>query len=159
SAGFNTIDLGQLSNGSKLWLSGLMLIGASPAGTGGGMKIIAFALLALTAMSVFSRKDTTVFDRKLSLDTLRTGAAMCLIYLALFGMITLLVSRFMDPRENFIDILFECASACGSSGMSTGLTTRLSDGAKFTLIGGMLLGRLAPMAMLLCVAKRAEAQD
>ena len=47
TAGFNSVDLSSLTDGSKLFSSLLMMIGASPASTGGGMKTTTVAVVAL----------------------------------------------------------------------------------------------------------------
>lgn len=157
TTGFNTVDIGALSNATKLWMSLLMIIGASPAGTGGGMKTITFAILILAMLSVLRRRsDADAFHRSLPNDVVRKSMALAMLYLGLVAAITLWVSVTMDPHENFIDVLFETCSACGSVGLSAGLTPRLTDGAKMAIMVGMFVGRLGPMTLLAVLAMRSR---
>lgn len=155
TGGFNTIDCGLLSNGGKLWMCGLMTVGASPAGTGGGMKTVTLVILLAGAYSVLRRRgDVALLDRRLPAGLLRKGMTLAMLYLALLGTITLLMCIFTDPQENFIDILFESSSACGAVGLSTGLTAKLGESAKTTLMVGMFLGRVGPMMAMMYLATR-----
>jgi len=47
TAGFNTVDIGILTNSTILVIMALMFIGASPGSTGGGVKTTSFSLLVL----------------------------------------------------------------------------------------------------------------
>ena len=155
TGGFSTIDCGLMSNGGKLWMCGLMTVGASPAGTGGGMKTVTLVILLAGAYSVLRRRgDVALLDRRLPPGLLRKGMTLAMLYLAMVGAITMLMCIFTDPQENFIDILFESSSACGAVGLSTGLTAKLGESAKTTLMVGMFLGRIGPMAAMMYLAAR-----
>ena len=54
TAGFSTVDLSQLSESSLFLLIILMFIGASPGGTGGGVKTVTFTLIRLFNRRPFS---------------------------------------------------------------------------------------------------------
>ena len=45
----------------------------------------------------------------------------------------------------FLDALFECISALGTVGLSTGITPSLSEPGKLVIIALMLIGRLGPI--------------
>lgn len=155
TAGFNTIDLSRLSNGGKLWMSCLMIIGASPASTGGGMKTVTFAVLLLTVWSVLRRREEVeAFERRIGADMLRKSLTLAILYIGFVGLITLAVTLTMDPRESFIDILFESCSACGTVGLSTGLTPKLTENAKIAIMVAMFLGRVGPMTLLLAMTTK-----
>ena len=157
TGGFATIDVGRLSNGGKLWMSGLMVVGASPAGTGGGMKTVAFSIVLLSIWSLlWRRQEIEVLDRALPQDLPGKCMAMALLYLALVAGVTMALSVAMNPRESFIDVLFESCSACGNVGLSTGLTAKLTHTGKVILMTGMLLGRVGPMALLLLFSSPAR---
>lgn len=153
TAGFNTIDLSRLSNGGKLWMSCLMIVGASPASTGGGMKTVTLALLLLAAWTVLCRRQGVhAFNRRVSPDMLRNALALTVLFLALIGAVTLAVTLTMDPRESFIDIFFESCSACSNVGLSAGLTPKLTEPAKTAIMLGIFLGRLLPMMLMATIA-------
>jgi trk system potassium uptake protein TrkH len=158
TAGFNTIDMAKLSNGGKLWMCGLMTVGGSPASTAGGMKTVTLAILVLVACSVLrNRNELEVYQRSISFDVIRKVLAMAVLYMGLLLTITLLLSVTMGASsEDFIDLLFESCSACGTVGLSTGITERLDteSPARYVLIAAMFIGRLGPLTLLLALAGR-----
>ncbi|MBS3733509.1 MAG: hypothetical protein KGY99_01115 [Phycisphaerae bacterium] len=154
TAGFNTVDMDRLSNAGKLWVSGLMVIGGSPASTAGGMKTATFALLVLATWCLIRRRaELEVFHRSISADLLRRTAAIAVLYTLLVATVTLLLAATLRARS-FVNILFEACSACGTVGLSTGITgpeTTIGDFAKIVFIVGMFAGRLGPLTLLLAV--------
>ena len=56
TAGYNTVDLTQLTESGQMIMIILMLIGGSPGSTAGGMKVTTFAVLFATAIAVFKRR-------------------------------------------------------------------------------------------------------
>lgn len=70
TAGFNTIDQNSLTVPGKLLSQILMFIGASPGGTGGGMKTTTMALVFLMVLSVTQGHDNiTIFKRRIPRGT------------------------------------------------------------------------------------------
>jgi len=150
TAGFNTVDISKLSTSSKLWLVGLMLIGGSPAGTAGGMKTLTAVILLLATFSVICRRrEIELFHRSLSLEVLRRVVAIAVLYLTLVVITTLALTVAMGDGYNFMDVFFEAVSACGTVGLSTGLTANLTPAGKLIVIFAMFLGRLGPLTVLL----------
>ena len=156
TAGFNTIDVNELSNAGKLWICGLMTIGGSPAGTAGGMKTVTFALLVLTAYCVLRRRrGLEVFGRSIPAELLRKTVTVAFLYLSLVAAVTLLLCVAMRG-QSFINLLFEACSACGTVGLSTGVTRSLNEFGKSVIICGMFLGRIGPLTLLLGLTSRAR---
>ena len=154
TAGFNTIDMAELSDAGKLWLCGLMVIGGSPAGTAGGMKTMTFALLVLTAYCVLRRREEVeVFGRSVSPLLLRKAVTLLVLYAGLVAAVTLLLCVAMRGND-LVDLLFEACSACGTVGLSAGVTAKLTTPAKFVIIGGMFIGRLGPLTLLVALFGR-----
>lgn len=154
TAGFNTIDIGALSPGGQFLLTALMVVGGSPASTAGGFKTITLAVLVLSVWATLRRRDNVeAFGRTLALETLRRAAALVILFLALLLAVTLALSL-AQPGEPLADLLFESASACGTVGLSTGLTARLTTAGKFILMVAMFLGRLGPLTFLVAVSVR-----
>ncbi len=152
TAGFNTIDMAELSPAGKLGLCGLMVIGGSPASTAGGMKTVTVALLVLTTLAALRRRrEVEAFRRSMSLELLRKAVAIGVLFLALVALVTLALTIMMGSRFAFIDLLFEAASACGTVGLSTGVTQHLTGGAKCVIVGAMFAGRLGPLTLLLAM--------
>ncbi|MFP4353987.1 MAG: TrkH family potassium uptake protein [Phycisphaerae bacterium] len=157
TAGFNTIDMNELSQAAKLWMCALMSIGGSPSGTAGGMKTVPFALLMVTVWSVLRRRDDIeVFKRSISHELLRKTITVAFLYMILVITTTLALSIALDWEGRFIDILFEACSACGTVGLSTGVTGQLNAAGKIIIIAAMFVGRLGPITMLVALTGRSR---
>jgi trk system potassium uptake protein TrkH len=155
TAGFNTIDMDELSDGGKAWMCGLMIIGGSPAGTAGGMKTVTIALLLVTVGCVLVRRqEVEVFHRSLAAEVLGKVVTLAVLYLLWVILITLLLCAAMRQGFGFIDLFFEACSACGSVGLSTGVTGSLNLFGKIVIIAGMFVGRVGPLAVLLGLTSR-----
>jgi len=155
TAGFNTIDMSELSSAGKLWMCGLMIIGGSPGGTAGGMKTITFAILLIAAYSVLRRRDEVeVFRRSLPAEMLRRAVTVAGLYLGLVAVIGLLLCIAMRTGFDPVDLLFEACSACGTVGLSAGVTGSLNLLGKCVIIGGMFVGRIGPLTILLAVTSK-----
>ena len=159
TAGFNTIDVAELSDAGKLTVCGLMVVGGSPASTAGGMKTVTVVLLILTVWCVLKRrKELEVHHRSISTDLLRRVVTLAVLYAVLVCVVTLLLSVAMR-REGFLDVLFEACSACGTVGLSTGVTGRLNVFGKSVIVAGMFIGRLGPLTLLLALTSRIRHVD
>ncbi len=155
TAGFNTIDMAELSNAGKLWMSLLMIVGGSPASTAGGMKTVTFSLLILLAWSQLRRRqEVEAFTRSVSLALIARATTVGVLYMGLVGTITILLCVAQGPGFRFIDLLFEACSACGTVGLSTGITKNLSEFGKYIIIAGMFIGRLGPLTLLVALTHR-----
>jgi trk system potassium uptake protein TrkH len=154
TAGFNTVDMDELSGGGKLWMCVLMIVGGSPASTAGGLKTVCVAVLVIAAISMLRRRPRVeVFHRQLSFEILTKALTLAILYLGLVLAVTLLLSASLRD-ERLIDVLFEACSACGTVGLSTGVTGRLTMFGKIVVIAAMLLGRIGPLTLLLAVTAR-----
>lgn len=153
TAGFNTVDTSKTTPSSKLLISSLMFIGASPGGTGGGIKTMTFIIILLLALShIKYREDLTIYKRNIPAFFARRAVAICVyavILLFIASGILLFTETF--PPEN---IVFEVISAFGTVGLSTGITPALSNFSKFVLIVVMFMGRLGPMTIALAAVGR-----
>ncbi len=155
TAGFNTIDIAELSDASKLWLCGLMTIGGSPAGTAGGMKTVTFALLILVVWSQLHRRNQVeAFRRNIPVAVIGRSVTVAVLYSGLLAMVVMLLCVAQGPGYNFIDLLFEACSACGTVGLSTGVTASLNEFGKSVIVAGMFAGRLGPLTLLAVLTLR-----
>ncbi len=152
TAGFNTIDMNELSDAGKLWMSGLMIIGGSPASTAGGMKTVTLALLVLTVYSVLRRRsEIEGFKRSLPAELLNKSVTLAVLYIALVCIVTMLLCMAMRPGYKFIDLFFEACSACGTVGLSTGVTNELNVFGKNVVTAAMFIGRVGPVTLLMAL--------
>ena len=147
TAGFNTQDLSQMDESGTAIMIFLMLIGGSPGSTAGGMKTATFAVLFLSAITVFSRRnDVQCFKRRISDDTVRSAGAILFMYLFLFFTSGIIISR----TENLplLTCLFETGSAVGTVGLTLGITSRLSALSRLILMVLMFFGRVGGLTMI-----------
>ena len=141
---------------SKFFLTGLMFIGGASASTAGGIKINTLAvLLVATFSSVRGNTHANVFGREIP----QTQIFRALTILLLGVFMVFIVSILLTITEGFpfIDILFEAVSAFGTVGLSTGITSELSNLGRIIIILTMFIGRVGPITLGLVLARREQA--
>ena len=155
TAGFNSFDLSCFRDGSKLFSSVLMMIGASPASTGGGIKTTTFAALVLLMLSVVrGENEVNVARRRISGDITRRALAVSMLFLTTLVTGTLVICFIENGRFPLEDILFEASSAMGTVGVSAIGTPNLHPASRAMLLPMMFLGRVGPLTLAFAVAKR-----
>ncbi|MFG6116753.1 TrkH family potassium uptake protein [Halobacillus sp. MO56] len=152
SGGLSTMDVGQLTEQTKLFLSSLMFIGASPSSVGGGIRTTTFALLVIF-MLTYARGQTRVrvFRREIHDDDL-IKAVVVTIMAVMICFVAVVALTITEPYT-IGDILFEVTSAFGTVGLSTGITPGLSTFAKFVLMFLMFIGRIGILTFLFTLKK------
>lgn len=158
TAGFNTTDLAAMDESGTAIMVILMLIGGSPGSTAGGMKTTTFAVLLLSAITVFSRRnDVQCFKRRISDETVRSAGAVLFMYLVLFFTSGVIISRV----ENLplLTCLFETSSAIGTVGLSLGITSGLSAVSRVILMILMFFGRVGGLTLIYAALPSADSQN
>lgn len=153
TAGFNTIDLGGISISSLLLLCLLMFIGASPGSTGSGIKTTTFAILVIWLVCTLRNRDhPEAFKRRINHETLNKAFVLFFSSIAVVFLTIFAVSIF----DNFElhKIIFECFSAFGTVGLTTGITPHLSTASKIFISILMFVGRLTPLALIAILTKK-----
>lgn len=164
TAGFNTVDIGQLTTISLLVMIFLMFVGGSPGSCAGGIKTTtARALWAFAVSKVLGRRQPVVGRYALDAETLGRAVTLTLLacILVAAGTLWLVVSEGGDvphaeARGLFLEVLFEVVSAFGTVGLSMGLTPKLSDSGKVVITLLMFVGRLGPIAFLTVISRMQE---
>ena len=147
TAGFNTLDLTQLSETGQMVTCLLMLTGGSPGSTAGGMKTTTVAVLVACAVAVFYKRENGHFyGRRVADKTVKNAATVFLMYLSLFLTGGMMISRV----ENLplMTCLFESASAAGTVGLTLGITPGLGTVSKLVLICLMFFGRVGGLTLI-----------
>lgn len=156
TAGFNTIDLTALSEPGILITIILMLIGGSPGSTAGGLKTTTIAVIFLTVISVFRRKeDTNCFGRRIAEDTVKYAATILFMYLVLCLSGGIAISCLEGLP--ILTCMFESASAIGTVGLTLGITTGLGNVSRVILIILMYLGRVGGLTLVFAAVAGARA--
>lgn len=151
TAGFNTVELGAMTQASQLLIICLMLIGGSPGSTAGGVKTTTFAVSLLSVLTVFRRrKSMESFGRRIDDETLRMAACVATMYLV--GTLAVSMTISCAERLPMLTALFESASAIGTVGLSLGVTPQLGTLSQVLLVLLMILGRVGSLTILLAFA-------
>jgi trk system potassium uptake protein TrkH len=162
TAGFNTIDLGGMHPASLFVVMALMMIGASPGSTGGGVKTTTFGVTVLALWAtVRGAPEPVVFRRRLPGDLVQKSFFICLIaFLALNAIAGALL---IVERQDLLRTLIETTSAFGTVGLSMGfpgsvlsLAGQFSVAGKLLLIVMMFAGRVGPLTLAVALAGRSR---
>lgn len=148
TAGFNTLDLGAMTTASLFLTIGFMFVGASPSGTGGGMKTTTLRILLESTKAVLQgKRDVIVFEREVPSSLILKAMAVVFGSAVTVLTITFIIS-FLHPDFNFINIFFEVVSAFATVGLSTGITGSLSGTAQLVIILTMYIGRVGVLLFM-----------
>lgn len=157
TAGFNSIDTAGLTSASKMLTIMLMFIGGSSGSTAGGVKTTTIGVLVLCVISTLRNKDdVNAFDHRINNTAIKKAISIVFINLAEIVTATFLILLF-QKGFTLIDVLFECTSAIGTVGMSTGITPELCTASKIVIIFLMYVGRLTSLIFaLMFISLRAK---
>ncbi|MFO7570797.1 MAG: TrkH family potassium uptake protein [Smithellaceae bacterium] len=155
TAGFNTVDIGILSNSTLLLMMALMFIGASPGSAGGGVKTTSFAILLLLFVNrIKGRENVNVANRTIPRELVDRTISIVFASAIVIGIVSavlLLASGTsgapLASRYQFIEYIFEAFSAFGTVGLSMGATPKLNDIQKYAIIFMMFIGRVGPLTL------------
>jgi trk system potassium uptake protein TrkH len=159
TAGFNTLDTGQMTNVSLLVMIILMFIGGAPGSCAGGIKVTTFrALTAFAAAQIKGRQQARI--GRFAIDSSTINKALVLLLFATIIVFTATLGLNIteaglrphpEAKGLYLEILFETISALGTVGLSTGLTPQLSLAGKCIITVLMFLGRLGPILFLAAI--------
>ena len=155
TAGFNTIDIGALSNPTLMIIMLLMFVGAGPGSMAGGIKLTtAASLLSLVRHRLRGGREPRLFGRGVGESTLERAVVLT-IFATLLIFVGVLVIEALHDRptvvpghRGFLPVLFEAVSAFGTVGLSMNLTPLLEPGAKLVIMVLMFVGRLGPLWLM-----------
>lgn len=149
TAGFNTLDFGQMGDAALVVSLGLMLIGASPSGTGGGIKTTTLRiLLNCTRSTLQGRERAVMYGRALSNTLIFKAIAVLMGSGITVGLVTFLLAMTEPHKFPFLHLLFEAVSAFATVGLSTGITADFSAWGQGILILTMYIGRVGILVFI-----------
>lgn len=151
TAGFNTLPTGELRAPTLLMTMVLMFVGASPGGTGGGIKTTTFVVVLLAVQSIIMGRDATAARRRLSKSLIEKSVAIAAISMGLVLVATFVLT--ITEQQGFLPVLFEATSGFGTVGLSMGITSALSRAGRLTIILLMLAGRVGPLTVAMAIAQ------
>jgi potassium uptake TrkH family protein len=149
TAGFNSVAIDALQPATLLLFMALMVIGASPVSTGGGIKTVTLGILILAMRALLTGRDRVeAFGRALPQKVVFAALSVAVLYsvAAGLGMFALALT---DPAIPLKAQSFEVISALSTVGLSTGVTPGLSAAGKVILCVLMFVGRVGPLSLVL----------
>jgi len=158
TAGFNTIDFAQFTLPTVIIFFVLMFIGASPGGTGGGIKTTAITLLFYGTYSIVrDQKNVTIGNRTIPRDVVLRALLKSFLSIAFISLGIFLLA--LTESHSLTDISFEAFSAFGTVGLSRGITGALSGWGKIIIIALMFIGRVGALAFIFSILKGGESSQ
>jgi Trk-type K+ transport system membrane component len=151
NGGLATMDVNEFTTPTLLIISGLMFIGASPSSVGGGIRTTTFVIMILSIIFYAKgRNSIKVFGREVDpVDVQRSFIVITTASLVCGASIVLLT--ILEPALSILSIIFEVASAFGTTGLSMGITSELSTAGKFVIMALMFIGRIGIFSFLFII--------
>lgn len=153
TAGFNTLPLESLRPATLFFLTLLMFVGASPGGTGGGIKTTTFVILIMSITNTIQGKSR-IEIRERSIPSRLVLKSMAITLLSAFLVVTITLILLLSDGADFLTTLFETISAFGTVGLSIAFTPKLSVLGRFIIASLMFTGRVGPLTLAVAIAQR-----
>jgi len=161
TAGFNTLNIGSLTNGALFVIMFLMFIGAAPGSCGGGVKVTTLGIfINLFISKLRGSNEPHIFNRTISPQMTSKAFTIVLSSVLIIGLIFygLLLSEDWSKspgatRPDFINLFFEAISAFGTVGLSMGITPELTKIGRILIILLMFIGRLGPLTLAVALER------
>ena len=155
TAGFNTVDFSEFSDSGIFLQTILMLIGAAPGSTGGGMKLTTISVLFLTSIAIFKGSARTeAYGRTIPGNVIRNATTIAFMYLGLCILSAIFISLYEGLP--LLSTSFETASAIATVGLTLGITPKLSSVSHALLIFLMYTGRVGGLCLIYAVFPNAN---
>ncbi|MDX5347105.1 MAG: ATPase [Hymenobacteraceae bacterium] len=159
TAGFNTVDIGELTVPTVLLFIFLMFIGASPGSTGGGIKTTTFLVIVLSVWTTIRGKKNLEIGNRTIPHSVSYKAFSIFAFAAIINLLALFTLSITDGQFDILSLLFEQVSAFATVGLSTGITAGLSDFGKFVIIVSMFVGRVGTLTLALALSIPAKSTE
>lgn len=157
TAGMNTADLSNVSDGGALLTYLMMLIGGSSGSTAGGIKTTTFAVLMLNAFASATRQNSiTAFKRSIDAATVKKAFAIVCIYLSVVAAAAFVICV-IEPFS-LKEVLFETVSAVGTVGLTMGITPVLHTVSRVLIMFLMFAGRIGGLSLALLLGENRKSR-
>ncbi|MCI5697691.1 MAG: Trk family potassium uptake protein [Clostridiales bacterium] len=154
TAGFAATPTNNLTSAGRGLTLILMVIGAGPCSTGGGIKVTTFVVLLLSMCSEAKNyRDLEIFKRRLPDEVKARALSLTTAYIGL-TIISTLIMLVIEPHFSLDEVFFECISAIGTVGLSLGITPTLSPPSKIIIISLMYAGRLGSLSVAMAIVRK-----
>ena len=154
TAGFNTVDISQITQPALVLMMFLMFIGGSSASTAGGIKTSTFYLIVVSVITTSRGGSRLELGGRYIPNEVVFKSLSIFFYAVAINMIGVFVLTLTEPDIDMIQLIFEQISAFGTVGLSTGITGALSMGGKIMIIISMFLGRVGILTFAVALSTR-----
>ncbi len=156
TAGFSTLDYAETEQETNFMMTGLMFVGGASASVAGGLKVNTLAVVLVAVFSTIrGRSATSAFGREIPARQVRSALVIGAIATAIVFAVVMSLSV-TDGAFDFLDLFFEGVSAFGTVGLSTGITSALSQWGQLILIMAMFIGRVGPFTIGIAMAQQSD---
>jgi len=155
TAGFNTVSIGEFSDPTSILYSILMFIGASPGGTGGGIKTTTFIILMVSIRAIL-REERQITLSKRSIQGSIVYKAFSKVVVSFLVILLGIFILSLTEKSDVMTICFEAFSAFGTVGLSKNFTNLLSETGKYVIILLMFIGRVGAIAFIYSLLRTKE---
>lgn len=157
TAGFNTVDIGSLRSPTLFMMILLMFIGGSPGSIAGGIKTTTMGVIMSLIYAKFAGKNQIVlWGRSLNTETIERSTTLMILSILFitFATFLLLTIDTFNVKNSFLAAIFEVTSAFGTVGLSTGITSMISDPGRVLMCLVMYIGRLGPLTLIMALTSQ-----
>ena len=159
TAGFSLIDYNLIHNSTSITTIALMFIGGSSLSVAGGIKIGTLSIIIISLIStIIGKEEVTIFKRTINKDIIRRSLTIFIFSIFLIIFSFMIISSF-EPDSIFRELLFECVSAFGNVGLTTGITGSLNDSSKVLMSFLMIIGRFGPMVLAIMFVGKTKREN
>lgn len=154
TAGFNTVDIGQLRENTLFMMIALMFVGGSPGSIAGGIKTTTIGIIFMLIVSRFrGNREVTIWERSPGRDTIERSTTLIILSFLFISICTffMLSVTSLHVEHSFLSIMFEVVSAFGTVGLSTGVTPLTTSIGRLLICLVMFVGRLGPLTLILAL--------
>lgn len=159
TAGFTIANMDALRPVTLMMTLILMVIGAAPMSTGGGLKVTTVLVAILTALNVAREKEKVeIRKREISPSTIRRAFATIVLYF-LFASTAVWILSYTEEGTPVFTLTFEVVSALSTVGSSLNFSPLLSIQGKLIIISAMLIGRIGVLTFVVCFIREYKKRD
>lgn len=156
TAGFNSFQLDNMREVSKVATIILMFIGGAPGSTAGGIKVTTFGVIIFAVISQIKGLDDTIIFRK-RVPHYIVNKSLAIIVLSLIWIISVTtITLAAEENKPFINMLYETTSAFGTVGLSIAPTPSLGTLSRLLIILTMFFGRVGPLSFAIALTLRSN---
>ncbi len=159
TAGYTTFDMTTFASPTLFFILILMMIGAAPMSTGGGMKVTSVSIALLSAIDIArGKKRVEIGGQEIDPWYMDRSGAVIILYLVWMMFATCILTGTEKGVSPFT-LLFEVVSALSTVGLSLNFSPELSDAGKYIIISSMFVGRIGVLTFLSGMLKRYQPKN